>query len=308
VGDAHTAEALDAIGAIARVAPGDKVRLVRGLQRGGEVVAATGAGMEDAPELEAADVGIAIGPRATALGREVAPVIVTAEGLSTVVRALQLGRALYDDVLRCVRFQVGALAGLVLVFLGAAATNVADGIALLPLQTLYVSFTTVAFQSAALGAGKPDDPPAGMPRPLEPAIVPRSAYLWTALDGLVQALATVAVIAVAEHEYGTDTARTMGLVTFSAMTLLRSLYARTGFTVDVLAERTFMLSTAASLAAIVLGAQTGVLERMIGTTGLDFAQWLTCIGAAMAIVVTCEIRRAMRAGARDWPTQAPRVR
>ena len=142
------------IGVIARVTPQDKVRLVDNLQKKNLIVAMTGDGVNDAPALKRADIGIAMGITGTEVSKEAAAMILTDDNFSTIVKAVEIGRGLYDNLTKYIRFQMGVLAGMVLTFLAASIFNIVDGIPFLPLQTLWLNFTTQVFQAIGLGYGK----------------------------------------------------------------------------------------------------------------------------------------------------------
>src|SRR5215213_1388940 len=103
---------IDDIGVIARVTPEQKVRLVDILKRKGHVVGMTGDGVNDAPALKRADIGIAMGITGTEVSKEAAAMILTDDNFATIVKAVELGRGLYDNLVKYIRFQMGALAGL----------------------------------------------------------------------------------------------------------------------------------------------------------------------------------------------------
>ena len=142
---------------IARVTPEHKVRLVETLKRNGEIVAMTGDGVNDAPALKKADIGIAMGITGTEVSKEAAAMILTDDNFATIVRAVELGRGLYDNLTKYIRFQMGVLVGFIVTFLGASIFNVVGGVPFLPLQTLWVNFTTQVFQAIGLGYGKPSE-------------------------------------------------------------------------------------------------------------------------------------------------------
>ena len=157
--DEEVGRQIDGIGVIARVAPEDKVHLVDVLKRKGHVVAMTGDGVNDAPALKRADIGVAMGITGTEVSKEAAVMILTDDNFATIVKAVELGRALYDNLMRYIRYQMGQLFGFIGTFLGASLFFIAEGIPFLPLQTLWVNFTVTVFLAIGLGYGKARDRP-----------------------------------------------------------------------------------------------------------------------------------------------------
>jgi P-type Ca2+ transporter type 2C len=294
--DDELLEQIDGIGVIARVTPEHKVRLVDTLKRKGHIVAMTGDGVNDAPALKRADIGIAMGITGTEVSKEAAAMILTDDNFATIVRAVELGRGLYDNLTKYIRFQMGVLFGLVFTFLGAAIGNIVGGVAFLPLQTLWLNFTTQVFQAVGLGYGEPAEGlMARKPRDPEAQILPRSKLLWLALVGAVMAAATLGVLAWADSNYTRAVARTMGMTSFSIANLFYSFCERDEresiFSLDVLRDRKFLMFSGASALAIILAPQLNLLNRILQTTPLTLHQWLICIVAAFATVALTEIRK-----------------
>jgi Ca2+-transporting ATPase len=297
--DEELDSAIDDIGVIARVAPEDKVRLVDTLKRKGNIVAMTGDGVNDAPALKKADIGIAMGITGTEVSKEAATMILTDDNFATIVKAVELGRGLYDNLTKYIRFQMGVLVGFIVTFLGASIFNVVGGVPFVPLQTLYVNFTTQVLQAIGLGYGKPAD---GLmkrkPRGSEEPILPRPLLIWVAIAGLVIGGATLGLIAWADDHYNSSTvARTMGLTSFAFSNVFFSFCTRNErrsvFSLDVLEDRMFLLCSAGSFAAIVLGTELGVLQRILNTVHLDLHQWLLCLVVGLAIIPVSEGRRLL---------------
>ena len=171
--DDEAVRQIDDIGVIARVAPEHKVHLVDILRKKGHIVAMTGDGVNDAPALKKADIGVAMGITGTEVSKEAAVMILTDDNFATIVKAVELGRALYDNLMRYIRFQMAVLFGFIGTFLGASIFNILGGIPFLPLQTLWVNFTVDVFQAIGLGWSKPRE---GLmeqpPRPKDQAILP----------------------------------------------------------------------------------------------------------------------------------------
>jgi len=299
--DSELDEAIDDIGVIARVAPEDKVRLVDTLKRKGDIVAMTGDGVNDAPALKRADIGIAMGITGTEVSKEAATMILTDDNFATIVKAVELGRGLYDNLTKYIRFQMGVLVGFIVTFLGASIFNVVAGIPFVPLQTLYVNFTTQVFQAIGLGYGRPAE---GLmrrkPRASDEEILPRPLLIWVCVAGLVMGGATLILLAWADDHYSSSTiARTMGLTSFAFANLFFSFTTRderrSVFSLDVLEDRMFVLCSVGSLAAILLGTELGILQRILHTVHLTFHQWLICIVVGFAIVPVSEARRLLLA-------------
>jgi Ca2+-transporting ATPase len=296
--DAELLEAIDGIGVIARVTPQDKVRLVDILTRRGHIVAMTGDGVNDAPALKKADIGIAMGITGTEVSKEAAVMILTDDNFSTIVKAVELGRGLYENLKKYIRFQMGVLLGFIVAFLGASILDVADGVPFVPLQTLFLNFTTDLFLAVGLGYGAAAT---GLmqrrPRAADEQVLPRPLLVWLAVAGAVMGAVTLAVIGWAEDPHGLVLARTMGLTTFSLSHIVFAVCTkderRSVFTLDTLADRPLLVSIGLSLAAIVLATTLDPFERLLQTAPLELEHWLVCIGAALAILVVSEVRKAL---------------
>jgi P-type Ca2+ transporter type 2C len=312
MGEEELLEQIDEIGVIARVTPEHKVRLVETLKRKGRIVAMTGDGVNDAPALKSADIGIAMGITGTEVSKEAAAMILTDDDFSTIVKAVELGRGLYDNLKQYIRFQMGCLTGFIVTFLGASIANVVGGVPFLPLQTLYVNFTTQVSQSVGLGYGKPSEGlMARKPRPPDEAILPRALLRWLVTAGAIMGLATLGLIWWAHDAHGTTFARTMGVTSFAIANLFFSFTAksetRSVFSLDTFADRTFLIATGISVAAIVLGTEARLFQRFLDTEHLTGRQWLLCIGVALPVVIASEIRKWLlrRHGTAAEPAATP---
>jgi Ca2+-transporting ATPase len=287
------------VGVIARVTPEHKVRLVNLLKRQGHIVAMTGDGVNDAPALKKADIGIAMGITGTEVTKEAAVMVLTDDNFSTIVKAVELGRGLYDNLVKYVRFQMGCLFGFIVSFLGASIFNIAGGVPFLPLQTLWINFTTLLFQAVGLGYGRPA---AGLmerePRQPDQPILTRSLFVWLISAGLITGAGTLGVISWAEQAHTQAIAHTMGVVTFSLYALLFSIETRdarrTAFSLDTFSDSKFVIATGVSILTLLLTTVFGPLQALLKTTSLDVRQWLICLAVALSIVVLSEIQKAVR--------------
>jgi Ca2+-transporting ATPase len=297
--DDEVSRQIDGIGVIARVAPEDKVHLVDVLKRKGHIVAMTGDGVNDAPALKKADIGVAMGITGTEVSKEAAVMILTDDNFATIVKAVELGRALYDNLMRYIRFQMAVLFGFIGTFLGSSILGIAGGIPFLPLQTLYINFTVQVFLAVGLGYGKARE---GLmqdaPRPPEQRILPRRLMTWVIVSGLTMAALTLTVIWWATPVFGDSTARTMGVVAFSISNIWFALETadeeHSILNPDVLLSNPTLLKTVgASVVAILLMTELGIFQRILGTTSLTLDQWGICLIASLAVVVLAEGRKLL---------------
>jgi Ca2+-transporting ATPase len=295
-------EALDRIGdvgVIARVTPEHKVRLVDVLKKQGHIVAMTGDGVNDAPALKKADIGIAMGITGTEVTKEAAVMVLTDDNFSTIVKAVELGRGLYDNLVKYVRFQMGCLFGFIVSFLGASIFNIAGGVPFLPLQTLWINFTTLLFQAIGLGYGQPAARlMSRQPRQPDQPILTRGGFAWLISAGLLMGVGTLGLISWAEQVHNQAIAHTMGVVTFSLYALFFSIEARdqrrSAFSLDTFSDSKFVIATGVSILTLLLTTVFGPIETLLKTTSLDVRQWLICAAVALSIVVASEIRKAIR--------------
>jgi Ca2+-transporting ATPase len=299
---------IDDIGVIARVAPEDKVHLVEILRRKGHIVAMTGDGVNDAPALKAADIGVAMGITGTEVSKEAAVMILTDDNFATIVKAVELGRALYDNLMRYIRFQMASLFAFIGTFLGASIFNILNGVPFLPLQTLWINFTVTVFQAVGLGYSRPRE---GLmedaPRSKDEKVLPRALAIWLLFVGLVFAVPTLALIVWATNEYDEVVAHTMGLVTFSLFHVFFSLETaneqRTVFSSEILENPTLLKASGLSVLTIFLATTFGPLEHILDTTELTVGQWALCIVIAASIIVVAEVRKLIQR--RAAPVAAP---
>ncbi|HEY2814204.1 MAG TPA: HAD-IC family P-type ATPase, partial [Acidimicrobiales bacterium] len=296
--DEELVDAIDGIGVIARVTPEDKVRLVDILKRKGHIVAMTGDGVNDAPALKKSDVGIAMGITGTEVSKEAAVMILTDDNFATIIKAVEIGRALYDNLKKYIRFQIAVLLGFIVAFLGASILDIAGGVPFVPLQTLWLNFTTDLFLAVGLGYGAAA---AGLmarrPRPADEAVLPGPLLIWLAIVGFVMGATTLGVISWATDPHGLLIARTMGFTTFALAHVFFAICTkderRSIFNLDTFADKPLLISIGVSAAAIILTTSFGPFQRLLQTGDLELQLWLVCIGAALVVPVISELRKLL---------------
>jgi Ca2+-transporting ATPase len=292
--DDQLLEQLPEIGVVARVAPEDKLRLVRLLKRSGNVVAMTGDGVNDAPALKAADIGVAMGITGTEVSKEAAVMILTDDNFATIVNAVDFGRNLYDNLLKYLRFQMSTLVAYIAVFIGAGIFSIAGGVPLTPLQILWINMVIDIPIAIALGFDAPTS--AVMQRPPRPVGAPvLSVADWVRLciQGLVMTVGSLAAYQIGDANYGPEVASTMLVTTLSLFHLAVGLLARdqhhTIFDRASLPGATQLRRYGIALLAIIAVTTIGFLQRIFDTVELNLSQWSVCIGFAVTVVVVEEL-------------------
>ena len=299
--DEEALSQIDEIGVIARVTPEHKVRLVDVLKKAGKIVAMTGDGVNDAPALKKADIGVAMGITGTDVSKEAAVMILTDDNFATIIRAVENGRALYDNLMKYIRFQMCTLFAWILMFLGAALFNILGGVPLQPLQVLLVKFSIVIFLAIGLGLGNPT--PGLMqrsPRKGNEPVLPMGLAVRLVVQGLVRAASTLFVIVLATSVWSlSDTvAQTMAFATFCFACIfyafesndeLRSVFSRQTLESDRLIKM-----SAWAVLLVLLITWLDFANRLFATTSLTVWQWVICIVFASAVLWTTEIEKFFR--------------
>jgi Ca2+-transporting ATPase len=308
---------LPEIGVIARVAPEDKIRLVDLLQRQQNIVAMTGDGVNDAPALKKADIGVAMGITGTEVSKGAAVMILTDDNFATIVKAVEYGRAIYDNLAKYVRFQITALVAFIASYLGAAFFFILGGVPFSPLVVLYINFLVQVPIAIALGFDKPL--PGLMdrkPRPLSQPVLSRAQWARLIFIGLVIAVVTLVVETVYDST-STAVAATMGFAVFSLFNVAMGLSSRseteTVFQMSTVNDRRQVGLYGLSLLLTILATELGVTQRILGLTPLDLNQWLVGIGLALGLVLIYEVmkfflrrsRKASGTGATAAAVSAP---
>ncbi len=286
--EAERLDRIDSIGVVGRVAPEHKVLMVETLRKKGEVVAMTGDGVNDAPAIKAADIGIAMGT-GTQVAKNAGRMILTDDNFATIVRAVSEGRKLYDNMLKYIRFMLVALVTYVVTFLLASLLNIAGGQPFSAVQILWINFLITAPVGIALGLDK--ETPGLMkrkPRPRAASIMTPAVITTVGLAGLFMSVAIDLLIVFGKNEYDkTEIGSTMGLVAFSLMLVVAAFECRDE-KASILRQETFdnntlNITALVEIALAILIAKGAFLPSLLGTVTLSGGQWL--IGAAPALVL-----------------------
>ena len=286
-------ERIDSIGVVGRVSPEHKVLMVQTLLKKGDVVAMTGDGVNDAPAIKAADIGIAMGT-GTQVAKNAGKMILTDDNFATIVRAVSVGRMVYDNMLKYIRFMLVALVTYVVTFLMASLLNIAGGQPFTAVQILWINFLITAPVGIALGLDKAT--PGLMerePRPRQASIMSPAVITTVGLVGLFMSVAINLLIVFGKTQYGTaEIGSTMGLVAFSLMLVVAAFESRDE-KASVLRQETFdnktvNITALVEVALAVLISAGVFLPGLLGTVTLTDRQWLIAAVPSVLLLVLWE--------------------
>jgi Ca2+-transporting ATPase len=293
--DAGLARCVHGTAVFARITPAQKLRIVSALKANGEVVAMTGDGVNDAPALKAAHIGISMGGRGTDVAREAASIVLLDDDFGSIVRGIRVGRRIYDNL----RKAMGYIFAIHVPIAGLALLPVLAGWPLLLTPMLIALFEliidpacSVVLEAEPEEAGVMQRPP----RPRDGSLLPRPLLAWCLVQG-VAAFGVVATIYFASMRSGlsADSVRTVAFVTlvgtnFALILLNRSFASSIRVTLGRANHALWWcLGIAAVLLAIIIGVP-GV-RRFFGLGPLGAREFLASLGAGAILLITLELAK-----------------
>jgi len=292
--DAELARCINGIAVFARVSPTHKVKIIHALRADGHITAMTGDGVNDAPALKAAHIGVAMGITGTAVTREAATMVLTDDNFATIVRAVEEGRVVFDNIVNFVRFQLSTNIGAILTVL--AATLLGWHAPFTAIQLLWINIIM-------------DGPPA-MTLGIEPARLgimhekPRqkSAQILTAhrlarlmLYGTTMMVGTLGMFQYGLAMHGLPYALTLAFTTFVLFQFFNVFNARaehgTVFNGNFFKNGKLWLALASVLILQVLAVHWRPAQAIFGTTDVQLGDWLLATAVASSVLLLDEARK-----------------
>jgi magnesium-transporting ATPase (P-type) len=310
--DEALAEAVRWTDVYARVSPRHKLRIVDALQSHGEIVAMTGDGVNDAPALKSADIGVAMGISGTEVAKEAATMILADDNFATIIQAVRQGRAIFDNVKKFLRYLLSSNLGEVLtVFFGVVfagviglkAGDAAPAVPLLATQILWINLLTDAGPALAMGVDPEiDDVMVRPPRQIHERVIDRRMWGGVILVGLVMAAVTLMALdlylpgGLFEGHHSVTNARTAAFTVLVLAQLFNAFNARSEKTTALRRlwdNHWLWVAVAISFLLQLAAVYVPFLNTALKTAPLSLDQWLVCTALASAVLWVVELKKLL---------------
>ncbi len=279
----------------ARVNPEHKLRIVNSLKRGGHVVAMTGDGVNDAPALKSADIGVAMGITGTDVSKEAADMILTDDNFASIVSAVEEGRGIYDNLRKFVRYLLSCNAGEIMTIFVAMVAMPKIPLPLAPVQILWMNLVTDGMSALALGVDPNEkDVMQKKPRDKNAAVIDCRLFIDMMMVGAIMCAGTL-LIYNASQCGGEDYARTMAFTTIIMFQMFYVFSCRserhTLSSQGVFTNKWLILAVASSIALQVCVLYIPMLQTAFGTVALGAGDWARVLVVSSTIFIFGEVRK-----------------
>jgi calcium-translocating P-type ATPase len=279
----------------ARVSPEQKLRIVRALQQRGEVVAVTGDGVNDAPALKAAEIGIAMGQSGTDVAREAADMVLADDDFASIFGAIQEGRVAFDNVRKTTFFLISTGAAEIVVILTALLAG--WPLPFLPAQILWLNLVTNGLQDVAL-AFEPGEEEVlrRSPRPPSEGVLSRALWERTAVAGLVMAAGTLFMFDWTLRQAGSlAVAQTVALTTMVVFQAYQALNARSEtrsvLRMNPLSNRFLLVAVVGSMAVHIAALYLPITQFVLRVEPIPAESWLAVVVLPLTLVAAMELHK-----------------
>jgi len=294
--DQELDEVVERTTVFARVSPAHKNRIVNALKRRGHVVAMTGDGVNDAPALKAADVGISMGITGTDVTKEVADVVLTDDNFASIVNAVEEGRVVFENIKKVVKYLVSTNTAEIITILGALIIFPHHPLILTPIMVLWINLVTDGFMDKTLALeAKEEDIMDNPPRDPNVKIIDNQMVPNVIFLGILMAAGTLFLFDREIMNGNVDKARTVAFITMAMFQLFNALNCRSRtksvFKLGFWTNRYLFVAIGASVVLLYLATLLPFFQSGLGTVELGLVDWLTILAIASTVFIFDEVRK-----------------
>lgn len=279
----------------ARVSPEHKVRIVKAFQSTGAVVAMTGDGVNDAPALKNADIGIAMGKGGTDVAKNASDMILTDDNFVTIVEAVKQGRNIYDNIKKAIHFLISTNIGeIVTIFFGLILGMKSP---LLAIQLLWINLVTDSLPAIALGLEKEEENiMSRLPRNPKKSLFADGLWWKIIIEGTMLGMFTLLAFSIGNRLYSVEVGRTMAFITLGMLELVHSFNIKSEesiFKIGIFENKYLILALILGVLLQVIVVIINPLAEIFSLVPLTGIQWLYTILISIAPIPIVEIQKAV---------------
>jgi Ca2+-transporting ATPase len=297
IDDSKLDSLINEIAVFARVSPAHKYRIVESLRRKGHIVAMTGDGVNDAPGLKAAEIGIAMGITGTDVAKETADMVLTDDNFASIVNAIEEGRVIFDNIRKVVKYLISTNTGEVVTILAALILLAGAPLILAPVQILWINLVTDGLLVIPLALeAKEGDVMYKPPRKSEEKTINRDIVLNVIYVSAFMAIGTIAIFSF--NIQNAIHAQTLAFATMTFFQVFNSLNCRSqtksSFKLGIFTNRYLLLAIIASVMLQIAAISIPALQTALGTTVLSLQDWLIVVLISSSVLIADEVRKTVR--------------
>ncbi len=286
---------VDKVKVYARVSPEHKVKIVEALKHKKYIVAMTGDGVNDAPALKRADIGVAMGVKGTDVAKEASDMILGDDNFATIVSSIEEGRGIYDNIRNFIRYLLSSNVGEVLTIFAAALVGLP--LPLIAVQLLWMNLLTDGLPALALGVDPPEEGIMTRP-PKDPKdkAISKDTWIFSAIVGVIMMIGTLLLFQL-NLDRGIESARTMAfstMVMFQMVNVFNSRSEKSLFEERNIFNNTYLLlAISMSLILQLAVVYLPFMQPLFSTAPLNMVDWVWIVGISLFVVFGIEIKKRL---------------